>query len=71
MLYESRELKRDKGTDQELFDIAVLTLCWPRSVPDYIPDEFVSARLNEWWEANKDHLPWRMDSEAIDKLWWR
>lgn len=72
-------LKRKSPTgDQERFDIAVLTLHWPRTVPglgqadDVYSDVAVSAALREWWETNKTSIPGNpdsMDNELIDSLW--
>jgi hypothetical protein len=77
MLIASVDLKKMApfGSDLALFEIAVLTLCWSRSVPglgesgDTYSDDAVSFWLNQWFDENRDNLPGTMDAELIESLW--
>jgi len=57
------------GSDRKLFEVAVLTLCWGRTAPEWLHNDLISEWLREWWANNKDNLPGSMDDEAIDALW--
>jgi hypothetical protein len=63
------------GSDEKLWTIAVLSLCFGRSVPglgradDVCSDDQVSEWLNLWFDENRDYLPGTMDSELIESLW--